>query len=165
MTEVSTKVIGLRLKVSINAAVAQRIRASVYGTEGRGFESLQPHHPHLQLGPRKRRLIVIIVGPTVSSPCTYRCTYRLSRLRTNGFETIRSIRRITSYRMQLLDPTLLVISIRKCSGIFQEKPAIPLYSKIGILGHARYEKRIAWIVNHNFTMTKQIGRAAGSVIE
>jgi len=25
------------------AAVAQRIRASVYGTEGRGFESLQPH--------------------------------------------------------------------------------------------------------------------------
>lgn len=43
MTEVSTKVIRLRLKVSINAAVAQRIRASVYGTEGRGFESLQPH--------------------------------------------------------------------------------------------------------------------------
>jgi hypothetical protein len=37
------KVIRLRLKVSINAAVAQRIRASVYGTEGRGFESLQPH--------------------------------------------------------------------------------------------------------------------------
>ncbi len=29
--------------VFINAAVAQRIRASVYGTEGRGFESLQPH--------------------------------------------------------------------------------------------------------------------------
>jgi hypothetical protein len=28
---------------SNNAAVAQRIRASVYGTEGRGFESLQPH--------------------------------------------------------------------------------------------------------------------------
>ena len=44
MTGVSAEVIRLRLKVSIIAAVAQRIRASVYGTEGRGFESLQPHH-------------------------------------------------------------------------------------------------------------------------
>ena len=33
----------LGLWVVIIAAVAQRIRASVYGTEGRGFESLQPH--------------------------------------------------------------------------------------------------------------------------
>jgi hypothetical protein len=33
----------LRWKVCNTAAVAQRIRASVYGTEGRGFESLQPH--------------------------------------------------------------------------------------------------------------------------
>jgi hypothetical protein len=50
------KVIGLRLKVSINAAVAQRIRASVYGTEGRGFESLQPHHSHLgERGPAPKR--------------------------------------------------------------------------------------------------------------
>jgi hypothetical protein len=34
----------LRWLASNIAAVAQRIRASVYGTEGRGFESLQPHH-------------------------------------------------------------------------------------------------------------------------
>jgi hypothetical protein len=41
----------LRWLANNNAAVAQRIRASVYGTEGREFESLQPHHPHHQLGP------------------------------------------------------------------------------------------------------------------
>src|SRR5580692_3458345 len=34
----------IRWFLNNNAAVAQRIRASVYGTEGRGFESLQPHH-------------------------------------------------------------------------------------------------------------------------
>jgi hypothetical protein len=43
MSESLPRTLRLRLKVSINAAVAQRIRASVYGTEGRGFESLQPH--------------------------------------------------------------------------------------------------------------------------
>jgi hypothetical protein len=43
VSEPVARVIRLRLKVSNNAAVAQRIRASVYGTEGRGFESLQPH--------------------------------------------------------------------------------------------------------------------------
>ena len=42
-TEKKSKVGRLRWKVCNNAAVAQRIRASVYGTEGRGFESLQPH--------------------------------------------------------------------------------------------------------------------------
>src|ERR1700684_865898 len=44
MTGGDARVVRLRLNVSNNAAVAQRIRASVYGTEGRGFESLQPHH-------------------------------------------------------------------------------------------------------------------------
>ncbi len=29
-----------------NAGVAQRIRASDYGSEGWGFESLRPHHEH-----------------------------------------------------------------------------------------------------------------------
>jgi hypothetical protein len=42
-TPESQKRCGLGWWASINAAVAQRIRASVYGTEGRGFESLQPH--------------------------------------------------------------------------------------------------------------------------
>src|SRR5271167_4290018 len=41
--ERASRVVRLRWKVSNNAAVAQRIRASVYGTEGREFESLQPH--------------------------------------------------------------------------------------------------------------------------
>ena len=44
MSEEKSKVVRLRWKVSNNAAVAQRIRASVYGTEGREFESLQPHN-------------------------------------------------------------------------------------------------------------------------
>jgi hypothetical protein len=44
MAEMCSEVVRLRWKVSNYAAVAQRIRASVYGTEGRGFESLQPHH-------------------------------------------------------------------------------------------------------------------------
>lgn len=41
---------------SINAAVAQRIRASVYGTEGRGFESLQPHR--CDLNPKRRTTLL-----------------------------------------------------------------------------------------------------------
>jgi hypothetical protein len=46
----NSRIVGrLRWKTCNNAAVAQRIRASVYGTEGRGFESLQPHQLTLTL--------------------------------------------------------------------------------------------------------------------
>ena len=77
MQGVSLEVVRLRWKVCNTAAVAQRIRASVYGTEGRGFESLQPHEPHLQLGPRKWRLLVTPNMLGHSGRCTYRNTYRL----------------------------------------------------------------------------------------
>lgn len=57
------------------APLAQLDRASDYGSEGWGFESLRAHHP--QIGPSPRTGAVLVVGGArLGSPCAPRAPER-----------------------------------------------------------------------------------------